>query len=228
MDIGRGALLVNTRTAGNVLRLGALLLCGAIAGCAGASGSLSLPYGKIDFEFTGTVFDAVTKQPIEGAYVFASYREPVGVNSRCYKTRGMYTGKDGKYRFPIEKMDGYSPWFTSAIKPGYFFGSFDTPKRDVWNRQDASSYADRNLYLIPQDPAKPSSLIGSGEERCHGARTKVDAAAGAHFLRIELSEKIRFGASEEVISATKEMINYLETLPSDTVGAHERNAGGQR
>ena len=176
MDIGNGAPRVNTRSAGMTLRLGALLLCGAIAACAGASGGSPSSLGKIDFEFTGTVYDAVTKQPIEGVYVFASYREPVGVNSRCYKTRGMYTGKDGKYRFPIEKLDGYSPWFTSAIKPGYFFGSFDTPKRDVWNRQDASSYADRNLYLIPQDPAKPSPpvfFVSASSRQLRNGATRV-------------------------------------------------------
>lgn len=204
---------MNTRNANFAPLAGALLLAGALTGCAVAA-------GKPDFEFTGTVYDAVTKQPIEGAYVFASYREPVGVNSRCYKTRGMYTGKDGKYHFPIDSLDGYSPWFTSAIKPGYYFGSFDTPSRDVWKRQDASSYADRNLYLIPQDPAKPNLRIGSGEEFCYGARTREDAAAGAVFLRIEIDEERKYGATPEVIAAMQRMIDRLERKsPRDTANS---------
>ena len=204
---------MNTRNANAAPLVGALLLAGALTGCAVAA-------GKPDFDFTGTVYDAVTKQPIEGAYVFASYREPVGVNSRCYKTRGMYTGKDGKYHFPIDSLDGYSPWFTSAIKPGYYFGSFDTPSRDVWQRQDASSYADRNLYLIPQDPAKPNLRIGSGEEFCYGARTREDAAAGAVFLRIEIDEERKYGATPEVIAAMQRMIDRLERKsPRDTANS---------
>ncbi|MBK6981861.1 MAG: hypothetical protein IPH30_10455 [Betaproteobacteria bacterium] len=207
METGYGAKLMNSRGGGSLVRAAAFFLAGALAGCAAAG-------GEPDFEFTGTVYDAVTKQPIEGAYVFASYREPVGVNSRCYKTRGMYTGKDGKYHFPIDSLDGLSPWFTSAIKPGYYFGTFDTPKREVWQRQDASSYADRNLYLIPQDPAKPNLRIGSGEEYCFAARTREDATAAVAFLKIEIVERQRYGATPEAIAAMQEMIHSLEGLPS--------------
>jgi hypothetical protein len=221
MDTRQGVNPVKTRNGDGRRRAAALLLASALAGCASVG-------GKPDFEFTGTVYDAATKQPIEGAYVFASYREPVGVNSRCYKTRGMYTGKDGKYHFPIDKLDGYSPWFTSAIKPGYYFGSFDAPNREVWQRQDASSYADRNLYLIPQDPAKPNLRIGSGEEFCTGAHTKDDAAAGAQFLQLELREYIRYGAGAEQIDAKKYMIERLETIGMSPKKGQEPNARNEK
>ena len=68
----------------------------------------------------------MTKQPIEGAYVVAIYREQVvsmaAMNSWCVKTRGMYTGKDGKFRFPVENLKGNSPLYAGAIKPGYYNG----------------------------------------------------------------------------------------------------------
>lgn len=195
-----------------------LLLCSFYAFGSWGSGGAPLSYRKVDFEYTGTVFDAVTKQPIEGAYVFASYREDVGpepaYKSRCVKTRGMYTGKDGKYHFPIDKLDGQSPWLTSAIKPGYYFRSFDVPTREAWRKQDASTYSNMHVYLIPQDPAKPSFLIGSGEEHCYAARTKEDAAAAAKFLKLEVQELIRYGASEQVVRAGNAMIKSLESLPS--------------
>lgn len=196
---------MNTRNGLSALLATALMLGGALTGCA-------LVRGQPDFEFTGTVYDAVTKQPIEGAYVFASYRKLVGVGSRCYKTGGMYTGKDGKYRFPIEQLDGLSPWLTSAIKPGYYFVKFDTPTREVWDRQDASSYSSRHIYLNPQDPAKPTFLIGTGEEFCFGASTAEYAAAGAQFLRIELAEYLKYGAGEQRIGAMRSMIESMETI----------------
>lgn len=209
MNKRHGVKPVYARNGDGKRRAAALLLAGALAGCAGAG-------GKPDFEFTGTVYDAVTKQPIEGAYVFASDREEVGVNSRCYKSRGMYTGKDGKYHFPIEKLDGNHPWLTSAIKPGYYFGRFDVPKPEVWKRQDASSYADRNIYLIPQDPAKPSVRIGSGEEVCMGARTREDAAAAALFLRMQLDEFIKYRIEQDKVESLKYLMTVLESLPPST------------
>src|SRR5450759_1147278 len=78
----------------------------------------------IDFEFTGNVRDKETKEPLEGAYVVAIYyiREAsAGVGSfNCQKTKGMYTGKDGKFHFPIEKLNNLSPGEVTAIKPGYY------------------------------------------------------------------------------------------------------------
>ncbi len=219
MNTGHGVNIVKLTTGRKAVCIPALLLLLALTGCAMARGTP-------EFEFTGTVYDAVTKQPIEGAYVFASYRKLVGVNSRCYKTRGMYTGKDGKYRFPIEQLDGLSPWLTSAIKPGYYFVKFDTPTREVWDRQDASSYSNRHIYLNPQDPAKPNFLIGTGEEFCFGATTTEYATAGTQFLRIELAEYLKYGAGEQRIEAKRSMIESLETIGSnqqarEQVGARE-------
>ena len=199
-------------------RTGSIIILVLLAGCAIAGGGASPANGKVDFEFTGTVYDAVTKQPIEGAYVFASYREDVGpppaYKSWCVKTKGMYTGKDGKYHFPIEKLDAQSPFLTSAIKPGYYLGARSTPTPEVWKRQDASSYSDRNIQLIPQDPAKPSYLIGLDEEFCNHAKSKEDAAAGAQFLRIELEELVKYGAGQQAIEATRRMIKRLESIRS--------------
>jgi hypothetical protein len=175
------------------------------------------PGRQIDFELTGTVLDSVTKQPIEGAYVFASYREddgpPPSFKSWCARTRGMYTSKDGKYRFPVEKLGGQNPYITSAIKPGYFRGRTVYPEPEVVKKQDAKAYSGRDLYLIPQDPAKPDFHFGSGDEFCSHARTRDDAAAGVEFLRIELAEFIRLGAPAQGIDATRAIIERLEALP---------------
>ena len=77
---------------------------------ADASGGNPLSFGKPDFDLTGTVYDATTKQPIDGAYVVALYYKSIvgmaAMDLWCIKTKGMYTGKDGKFRFSIYDADG--------------------------------------------------------------------------------------------------------------------------
>jgi hypothetical protein len=197
------------------IRLSLALLLFVVAGHAAAQ-----PAKKIDYELTGAVYDAATKQPLEGAYVIAGYRVhvsgPAADTTWCVKTRGMYTGKDGKFHFQIEKLDTLSPMLASAIKPGYFRGRFVFPERDVWKKQDARAYAGHDIFLNPQDSAKPQFLYGSGDEYCHHAATLDDAAAGIEFMKIQLGELVRLGASPRGIDAVKKMIQDLESFPSQS------------
>lgn len=196
----------------------ALLLTTAIAtGSAFGAGGNPLSFGKPDFEFTGTVYDNATKQPIEGAYVVAIYREQVvsmaAMNSWCVKTRGMYTGKDGKFHFPVENLKGNSPLYAGAIKPGYFNGPWEFPAEQVWKRQGKEAYSNRDIFLNPQDPKNPKFAFGTGEEFCSQAKLKPDAAAGANFLRLQLQEYQRLGVRGSGIDAVTRMIATLDGLP---------------
>src|SRR4051812_9383058 len=73
------------------------------------------------YELTGTILDATTKAPLADAYVLAIYEESFRDNAvsanHCAKVKGMYTGPDGKFRFPVEKLNGISPGMVQAIKP---------------------------------------------------------------------------------------------------------------
>ncbi len=200
----------------------ALLLATSIAaGSAHGAGGNSLAFGKPDFEFTGTVYDNVTKQPIEGAYVVAIYREQVvsmaAMNSWCVKTRGMYTGKDGKFRFPVENLKGNSPLYAGAIKPGYYNGPKVFPPEDVWKKQGKEAYSNRDIFLNPQDPKRPDFAYGTGEESCSHARSKEDAIAGLEFLKIQLAEVTRYKAGAQGINAIAHMIEGIDRLPSSPI-----------
>lgn len=189
-----------------------LVFCGPVT----ASGGWPFSFGKPDFELTGTVFDKTTNQPIEGAYVVALYFEQYAgmgaIGSRCVKTKGMYTGKDGKFHFPVEKLDGSSPGEVNAIKRGYRSDFPIRPPPDVWKKQGKEAYTGRDLPLVPQIPEKPEWWFGSGNEYCDQAKTRGDAAAGVEFLKIQLSEYVRLDAGEQGIRAVGRMIQRLESL----------------
>src|SRR5881398_3481704 len=78
--------------------------------------------GWFESDTTGHVIDVDTGKPIEGAYVMAVYNEAggqwfVGSTHWCVATKGMYTGKDGKFHFP--KGTGWDPQI-HGIKPDYY------------------------------------------------------------------------------------------------------------
>lgn len=175
---------------------------------------------KIDFEMTGTVRDADTKEPLEGAYVIATYRiirsGLAAIATPCVKTKGMYTGKDGMYHFPVEKLDGRNPQFTNAIKPGYFWLTSDLPDSANWQKQNAAAYSGRDIYLKKQDPSKPDWHFSDGGEICDEAPNREAAAAGIEFLRLKLAELTKYGASNQGRNATETLIRLMEESGAKT------------
>jgi hypothetical protein len=193
------------------------------AACAVWTSSLCLafdwPQKTIDFELTGTVRDADTKEPLEGAYVIATYKIVrsglAATATPCVKTKGMYTDKDGTYHFPVEKLDGRNPSSTNAIKPGYFLHGYARPDSSAWKNQSAAAYSGRDIYLKKQDPSKPDWRYHDGDVICHEAPTREAAAAGIQFLKIALTEEVRYGAPAQGLEATKGLIEIFERRPSE-------------
>jgi hypothetical protein len=177
------------------------------------------PQKQIDFELTGTIRDADTKEPLEGAYVIATYKIVrsglAATATPCVKTKGMYTGKDGAYHFPVEKVDGRNPSSTNAIKPGYFLQNRDLPDPNVWKKQNAAAYSGRDIYLKKQDSAKPDWRFSDLDEICHEAPTREAAAAGIEFLKLRLAEQAKYGAPSQAMEGTREVIQILERRPSE-------------
>jgi hypothetical protein len=112
-----------------------LLLAAALSLTMAASCELPPSDGGIGFEFTGRVLYEDTKEPIEGACVLAVYEKVdlgwAGASRNCIKTKGMTTGKDGKFNFPIDKLDGNSPFQAFAIKPDHFFEDRNIEAKDA-------------------------------------------------------------------------------------------------
>ena len=176
-------------------------------------------FRRIDFELTGTVRDKETKQPIEGAYVVAIYliRESGFVASalNCKKTKGAYTDKDGKYRLPVEKLDGLSPQDVTAIKPGYYGTDREIPNIEQRRAQNADTYSNRDHYLIKQNPDKPEFRFGFSLLGCTFAESREDVAASIQFKKIELAEVKRLAGENWLIENVSRGIARLEALPSN-------------
>ena len=169
---------------------------------------------KIDFELTGRVLDKETKEPIEGAYVIAKYMSvvagPAAVASHCVKTKGMYTGKDGKFHFPVEKRDGYSPLDVEAIKIDYSYWTTDIKPDHIHHQQTAEAYTDRNVYLIKQDPNNPSFFGGAVD--CLYAKNSEDVAASVEYYKIKKAQSIKYNRDKGLLESIDSWIQQHEKL----------------
>jgi hypothetical protein len=169
----------------------------------------------IDFEFTGTVYDQGTKQPIEGAYVIATYKDVVvssgGVASHCVKTKGMYTVKDGKFHFPVEKLDWRSPSVVVAIHVDYVNGAAVPKPTGNDRKQNAAAYSARDIYMVKQDPKNPDYL-GNADVHCVHAKNKADAAASVVYYKIRKSQYVKFNRGQSALDSMDESIQRLESL----------------
>ena len=204
------------------LAIAAALGLAMFGSSAGASGGSPLSFGKPDFELTGRVYDDATKEAIEGAYVVALYYEgvvgPAAMTKRCKRAKGMYTGKDGTFHFPVEKLDGLNPGMVMAIKPGYFSLWVTLPPDDVWKKQGKEAYSGRDTPLQKQDPQKPSWQLGHGDVYCTGAEWREDVEAAIEFLKLKLAEERRMGARKQGLGALREMIEDLQSRPARKEG----------
>jgi hypothetical protein len=169
---------------------------------------------KIDFEFTGTAYDKDTKQPIEGAYAVAIYKEIrggyVAVTSFCVKTKGMYTGKDGKYHFPVEKRNGASPSTVQIIHPDYVWQSANPKPDRIHYQQRAEAYADRDAYMKKQDPANP--IFYGHDVWCTEAKKKEDVVAAIEFMKILRAQYVKFNRGQSSLDNLDSMIGDLKEI----------------
>jgi hypothetical protein len=167
--------------------------------------------------YTGQVFDIDTKQPIEGAYVLAEYREGASnwahSSSWCIATKGMTTGADGKFSFPALESNKQMPLFAYAIKPDYFYASRDIASSDSQHRANQDAFSNQNIYLKKQDKAKPE--FQHGFNSCGTRPESIDAVQAAkQFMEIELAEMVKFQLGNEFTETQKSRIATMLDIAS--------------
>jgi hypothetical protein len=183
-----------------------------------ASGNI---WGLLGKDFTGTIIDHETKEPIEGAYVMAIYSivrsGPAATTTWCVKTKGMTTGKDGKYRFPIAELNGLPPE-VSVIKHDYVFVRNPIPKAWHENSWSEAAYQGWNIYLKKRDANTPDPF-GEQKAYCEYADSREDAVASLIYLKIRLEEYTKYPSKDTLlhkqrIDVIQQRIRKLEALPS--------------
>ena len=149
----------------------------------------------IDFDMTGRVIDADTKAPIEGAYAMAVYEKVeisvAGSGRNCVRTKGMVTGKDGQFNFPISKGNGEYLTYAVAIKPDYYLQNRGRPDEKHWPKLRKETYSNWNVQLKKQDAAKPSFKHGFSD--CERPESSADIEAAVRFMKIKVAECLKHG-----------------------------------
>jgi hypothetical protein len=160
----------------------------------------------------GIRVDSAGSAYIEGAYVMALYLELKhgdGVSAHlCVRSKGMYTGKDGSFRFPIEKQDGLSPVNVEAIHVDYYVASARQPLDRAPGRR---SYQGIRVEMEKQRPPNWIIRDGSRFSNCRDAKSRSDAEASAQYFRIQLEQWKRLGAAGG-IETTSKWTQELESM----------------
>jgi hypothetical protein len=172
---------------------------------------------KVDYELTGMVMDAKTKQPLEGVYVVAVYMggglSLAGSAAWCEKTLGMTTQADGKFHFPARDEKGRTPQYPVAIKPGYAYAGYQITNESQVTSDRKLYFTDQNVLLAPQDPAKPQLNFQYGRAYCTRASTRADALAATELFRKIANEYEKYQVPKTHLENMRSMIADLEALP---------------
>jgi len=135
----------------------------------------------------------------------------------CKKTKGTYTNKDGKYRFPVERLDSLSPHDVTAIKPGYYGNERAVPTIKQQRAQSVDTYSNRDIYLVKQSAERPElRFFGDAQERCTHAESRDEIEASIQFLKIKKAEVERLGGESWRIRDIGQDISLLESRASTT------------
>jgi hypothetical protein len=149
----------------------------------GLVGIATIPLSLKPSSVSAHVYDASTKAPMKGVYVLAEYRRAgsVGLShsaSTCVDTKGMYTGPDGKFEFPV--VEGMVP-IIYVISLDYFD---DISKRPIAKKFEFFGYR----YVLSKDFAMSRRKIGADFDAayvlCEQPRNPDASRANIEYLKM--------------------------------------------
>jgi hypothetical protein len=132
----------------------------------------------------GIVIDSKTGKPMEGAFVLAVYNESGGTlfghsSSWCVRTKGVWTGPDGRFTFPKGKPNNPHLY---AVKEGYVLNPYLESKP----RKEGEKPAEfRQLHL---DRLGESRIDSSDFIICERPATRQDVEANITYLKLLYKE----------------------------------------
>jgi len=184
-----------------------------------ASCELPAADGVINFEFTGRVLDKDTKEPVIGAYGLAVYEKVnmgFAASARyCVKTKGMLSDKEGKFHFPIEKLDGNSPHQVVAIKPDYYFRGGKQVSEESWKKQNKETHSNRDVYLKRQDLAKPEFL--NEFSGCRRPESTESIQPALFYMSMKVEEETKYGKDVRSVNALRELMESMRQSASSQI-----------
>jgi hypothetical protein len=167
-------------------------------------------------EVTGIVIERGSGKPLEGVWVLVPYHEVrtdhILISKQdCVRTRGMMTGPDGKFHFPIEKGGVAGPLNVSGIAPGYYTYTVQLPSQDIVKSRDPKAYSNWTVLMEKQDPTHPK-YVTNLDAFCHWAKHPQDTEAADVYLEVELQEAKKYGSSPEHIEMLQRVISAHRSL----------------
>lgn len=189
------------------------LICLGVASVA-ASAQADL-FWRLKADFTGTVTDTATRQPLEGVYVLAEYTEGSGnwfahSASWCVRTAGVHTDKAGKFTF---SPGPHGMPILHLIKVGY---QLDTGTTISERRRRGEPITPTIYYMAKQDLR---AFQKTEYVKCTRAKSAVDVAANLVYLDYLAEEYQRYqpnSAAQEIIQKAIHALKNLPQNPTDS------------
>ncbi len=157
---------------------------------------------------SGQVIDFATKKPMANVYVLAEYSRggstPFGHSARwCFKTRGLRTGPDGTFSFPLEKDTSMRILATAPDSVDVFSPRIQSVSTWLGEKRVDSP----NVFMAKRGTGQDERLdiISCGRPESIAAAT-----ANIEFLELILVETRKYESSGEA-TAIKNMIVLLKS-----------------